>query len=118
MSMRNMKNNMEIKISPLSMIKLWFPFKLKLLGLQYSKTDQGAVQADEKTPLTVLGEVSGIKLNKGAFVFTLDALVVKGDLDYIVAGEPFLEDNDIAVRPAKRIIIIEGSETIPYASSL
>ena len=88
------------------------------LGLQYSKTDQGAVQADEKTPLTVLGEVSGIKLNKGAFVFTLDALVVKGDLDYIVAGEPFLEENDVAVRPAKRIIIIQGSETIPYASSL
>ena len=88
------------------------------LDIPYTKTDQGALQADEKTPLAVIGEVTIIKINKGAFVFTLDALVVKGDLDYIVAGEPFLEENDVAVRPAKRIIIIHGSETIPYASSL
>lgn len=87
----------------------------KLMSLQYSKTDQGALQADEKTPLQVIGEVSGININKGAFVFTLDALVVKDSMGYIVAGEPFLEENDIAVRPAKRIIIIQGRETIPYA---
>ena len=89
----------------------------KSMNLKYSKTDQGAVQADEKTPLTVIGEISGIKLNKGAFVFNLDALVVKGDLSYIVAGEPFLEENDIAIRPAKRLIIIQGRENIPYASA-
>lgn len=88
----------------------------KSMGIQYSQTDQGALQADEKTPLQVIGEVSGIKINKGAFVFTLDALVVKDSMGYIVAGEPFLEENDVAVRPAKRIIIIQGRETIPYAS--
>ena len=88
------------------------------LKLHYTKTDQGALLADEKTPLKILGEISGIKLNKGAFVFKLDALVVEGNLDYIVAGEPFLEENDVAVRPAKRIIIIQGRETIPYASPL
>ena len=89
----------------------------KLLNLQYSKTDQGALQADEKTPLNVIGEVTGVKINKGAFVFTLDALVIKSDLSYIVAGEPFLELNDIALRPARRIIIVQGRETIPYCSS-
>ena len=91
--------------------------KAKSLGLSYTKTDQGALQADEKTPLAVIGEVTGIQINKGAFVFTLDALVVKEEIGYIVAGEPFLEENDIAVRPAKHIIIIQGRETIPYASN-
>ena len=91
--------------------------KAKSLGLTYTKTDQGALQADEKTPLAVVGEVTGIQINKGAFVFTLDALIVKEEIGYIVAGEPFLEENDIAVRPAKHIIIIQGRETIPYASN-
>ena len=58
------------------------------------------------------------QITKGAFTFNLDALVVQSDITYIVAGEPFLEENDIAVRPAKRIIIIQGRETIPYATSL
>ena len=90
----------------------------KLMNLQYSKTNQGALQADEKTPLDVIGEVTGVKINKGAFVFTLDALVIKSDMNYIVAGEPFLEVNDIALRPARRIITIQGRETIPYSTSL
>lgn len=91
---------------------------IRLMNIQYSKTDQGALQADEKTPLDVVGEVTGVKINKGAFVFTLDALVIKTDMSYVVAGEPFLELNDIALRPARRIIIIQGRETIPYSSSL
>ena len=90
----------------------------KLLDLQYSKTNQSALQADEITPLNVIGEVTGVKINKGSFVFTLDALVIKSDMTYIVAGEPFLELNDIALRPARRIIIIQGRETIPYSSNL
>ena len=65
-----------------------------------------------------MGEVTNIKITQGAFTFNLDALVVQSDITYIVAGEPFLEENDIAVRPAKRIIIIQGRETIPYATSL
>jgi hypothetical protein len=88
----------------------------KTMNLCVRNTDQGALQADEKTPLAVLGEITGVKINKGAFVFTLDALVVEEEIGYIVAGEPFLELNDIAIRSAKRIIIIQGKETIPYAS--
>ena len=89
----------------------------KMMDLRIEDTKQGALQADEKTPLAVLGEVTGVKINKGAFVFIFDGLVVEEEIGYIVAGEPFLEDNDIAMRPAKRIIIIQGKETIPYASS-
>ena len=88
----------------------------KQMGLQPTKTNQGAQQADMKTPLAVIGEVKGVKITKGHNVFTLDALVVKDDIGDIIAGEPFLETNDIAVRPAKHQIIIRGKEIIPYSS--
>ena len=87
------------------------------MDLQYSKTKQGALQADEKTPLAVIGEVTNVKIAKGAYVFTLDALIIDSKIEYIVAGEPFLEVNDIAIRPFKHTITIQGHETIPFASS-
>ena len=57
------------------------------MDLQYSKTNQSALQADEITPLNVIGDVTGVKINKGSFVFTLDALVIKSDMTYIIAGD-------------------------------
>ena len=87
-----------------------------LMGLSYSKTNQGAQQVDMKTPLPIVGEVSGVKITKGAHVFILDALITKDDIGDIVAGEPFLERNDVALRPAKRQIIIRGREIISYES--
>ena len=86
------------------------------MGLRYHRTNQGAQQVDMKTPLSVIGEVKGVKISKGANVFVLDALVIKDDIGDIVAGEPFLELNDIALRPAKQQIIVHGREVIPYAS--
>ena len=88
------------------------------MGLSLTSTNQGANQVDNKTPLPVIGEVRDIKINKGAYVFILDALVTKDDIGDIVAGEPFLERNDIAVRPAKRQIIIKGREIITYSNLL
>ena len=90
-----------------------------LMGLSLSPTTQGANQADMKTPLSVVGEITEVKINKGSHVFMLDALVVRDEIgDDIVAGEPFLFRNDIAVRPARREIIIKGSQVISYASQL
>ena len=86
------------------------------MGLVYSKTNQGAQQVDMKTPLAIIGEVTGIRITKGAHVFKLDALVTKDDIGDIVAGEPFLEVNDVAIRPGKRQIIIRGREIISYES--
>ena len=74
---------------------------------------QGAVQADEKTPLEVVGEVK-IKIVCGSHVFNLEALVTKTDIGDVIAGEPFLEDNDVAIRPARKQIIIKGRDIIPY----
>ena len=60
-----------------------------------------------------------MKINKGSHVFKLDALVVRDEIgDDIVAGEPFLYENDIAVRPARREIIIKGTQVINYAAQL
>ena len=88
------------------------------LELRIFATKQGALQADETTPLKIIGEVRDILFNKGPHVFSMDALVVKSSMKDIVAGEPFLEVNDIAVRPAKQLIIIKGKDNIPYDTSL
>ena len=47
----------------------------------------------------------------------LDALVVKGlDVD-ILAGTPFMTQNDVAIRPAKKQIILKGLEVVTYEPS-
>ena len=87
------------------------------MGLSILPTNQGALQADVKTPLSVIGEIKGIEITRGAHVFRLDASVVREDIGDINAGEPFLEINDIAVRPAKKEIIIKGRDIVNYAST-
>ena len=84
-----------------------------LTAMIISPSRQGAVQADEKTPLEVVGEVK-IKIVCGSHVFNLEALVTKIDIGDVIAGEPFLEDNDVAIRPARKQIIIKGRDIIPY----
>ena len=78
---------------------------------------QGAVQADANSRLDVVGEVKNVRVRRGSRVFTLDALVTKQDVGDVIAGEPFLEQNDVAVRSAKKQIIIGGSEIISYANA-
>ena len=92
---------------------------VRVMGIIIAPTKQGANQADMKTPLKVIGEITEVKINKNSHVFMLDALVVSNEIgDDIVAGEPFLERNDIAVRPARKEIIIKGSQIIKYSSQL
>ena len=81
-------------------------------------TRQGAVQADESTPLNIIGEVKGITLKRGAHSFSLDALVTRDDVGDVIAGSPFLETNDIALRPARKQIIIRGTDIVPYSQTL
>ena len=88
----------------------------QIMGITFVPTNQGANQVDNKTPLPIIGEVKEIKIIKGPHVFILDALITSDDIGDIIAGEPFLERNDIAVRPAKRQIIIKGKEIITYSN--
>ena len=95
-----------------NLISLTCARKLHLVVL---KCTQGALQADSKTPLTVVGEVKEIELIRGAQTLIFEGLVVKEEIGEIVGGEPFLEINDIAIRSSKKEIRIKDSEVISYA---
>ena len=83
------------------------------INLPIKPASQMARQADGVTPLDVIGEVH-CQLNRDHHTFRLDALVVKQlDVD-VLAGNPFHVTNDVATRPAKRQIVINGSEIINY----
>ena len=87
----------------------------KAYRLPVQPASQIARQADGVTPLEVTGEVH-CTVTRGDLSFQLNALVVsKLDVD-VLAGNPFLVNNDIAVRPAKRQIIINGDHIIPYGT--
>ena len=83
----------------------------KRLGAQIKTSSQSAHQADGSSPLTVVGETKlTFVRNDKNFVF--EGLVVKNlDVD-ILAGTPFMESNDIAVRPAKQQVLL-GDGTVP-----
>ena len=77
---------------------------------------QVAFQADGTTPLEVVGETH-VVLTRDDLSFEFSGLVVN-DLDVdILAGVPFMEDNDISVRPKKRLIMVGDNLKIPYSSS-
>ena len=82
------------------------------LGLPVKTASQMARQASW---LEVVGEVH-FPLSRGPYIFQMDALVVRHLEDDILAGIPFLAVNDIAVRPAKRQIVVHGSDVISYGS--
>ena len=85
----------------------------RLFGFPITPASQMARQADGVTPMDVTGEVH-CTLTRGDKSFELDALVVRQlDVD-ILAGNPFMVRNDIAVRPAHRKIIIGGSDVVHY----
>ena len=86
------------------------------IGLPIAPASQVARQADGVTPLSVVGEVH-CQLTRGSATFQLDALVVQQlDVD-VLAGNPFLATNDVATRPAKHQIVLNGSEIIHYGDT-
>ena len=86
------------------------------LGLPIKPATQATQQADGITPLSVTGETH-IIVSRGRFDFALDALVVRElDVD-ILAGTPFMTQNDVAIRPAKKQIILKGLEVVTYGTS-
>ena len=86
------------------------------LNLPILPATQGARQADGSTPLNTVGETH-ILLSRGKWRFTLDALVVRKLDVEVLAGMPFMMYNDIATRPARKTIVIQGVETVRYDDS-
>ena len=86
-------------------------------GFPVTPASQMARQAVGVTPMDVVGEVH-CSLIRGSSTFDLDALVVRQlDVD-ILAGNPFLAKNDIAIRPTKREILIGGTDVVQYGTSV
>ena len=76
------------------------------LGASIRESSQSATQADGSSPLDVIGEVHFTFVRYGR-TFTLDGLVLN-ELDVEdLAGAPFMELNDVSVRPAKFQVILD-----------
>lgn len=78
-------------------------------------TNQRARMADGRSSLDVIGETDIVFMRDGKS-FRLTALVCNISEPTILAGMPFMVENDIAIRPAKAEVIIGGSQTIKYNS--
>ncbi|KAK3715784.1 hypothetical protein QZH41_018836, partial [Actinostola sp. cb2023] len=88
---------------------------VKLLGLAISASAQSAHQADGSSPLRVMGETR-FELNRNHHKFLFEGLVVENLDVEVLAGTPFMECNDIAIRPAKREITLKDGTTVLYGS--
>ena len=85
------------------------------LGCHVTPSSQSVHQADGSSPLQVVGETRFLFTRKGR-EFTFEGLIVENlDVD-VLAGTPFMEVNDIAVRPAKRQVILGDGSFYTYGS--
>ena len=83
------------------------------VGAKILRSNQIALQADGLSPLAVVGETN-MTITRDRHKYILEALVVENlDVD-ILAGVPFMEVNDVTVRPAKREITFKGDTVYQY----
>ena len=87
----------------------------KRLGTKIINTSQSARQADGSSPLKVIGETR-FTLERDNMRCYFEGLVIE-DLDTeILGGVPFMQKNDLTIRPARSEIWI-GDTRIRYGSS-
>ena len=85
------------------------------LGAKIKDSTQMAYQADGITPLDVVGETT-ITFTRDDNTFTFEGLVVN-DIDVdLLGGVPFLEMNDITLRPKQRSVILADGTTYNYGT--
>ena len=86
------------------------------LNVTIKKTQHKAVQADGCSSMKVVGEICTTFLRDGIPLY-FDAIVVD-DLDSeILGGIPFMEENDIYVRPKQKLINIQDKLFITYTEN-
>ncbi len=84
------------------------------LNANITKSTQSASQADGTSRLKVTGETR-LRFTRGPLTFDFEGLVVK-DLDVeVLAGIPFMEQNDLSVRPAHQRITFADDTSCSYA---
>jgi hypothetical protein len=81
-----------------------------------TKSSQSAHQADGSSPLFVTGEtrITFVRDNRR---FLFEGLVVENLDVSILAGTPFMEHNDVGIRPAKRQVILGDGSVYDYGSN-
>ena len=83
------------------------------LGASVTGSSQRVNQADGKSPLQVKGETR-LVFHRGDRKFHFEGLVI-GNLDVeVLAGTPFMEQNDIALRPAQKEIVFSDGHKCKY----
>ena len=93
------------------------------LGLKIEPTDQRASQADGDTPLETLGEFHSMAYRKcelnSSVIHPLqfNGLVVRKLSCPVLAGMPFLEANDISIRPALKRLYIGDCCCVEYGKA-
>lgn len=88
----------------------------KRLNANIVPSSQSVHQADGSSTLHVIGETR-VTFSRDNHQFQFEGLVV-GDLDVdVLAGTPFMERNDVAVRPAKKQVLLGDGTVYPYGSS-
>ena len=78
---------------------------VKRLGANIKASSQSARQADFHSPLEVIGETR-ITFTREKYELCFEGLVMENLDVEILAGTPFMEANDISVRPARRTVLI------------
>jgi hypothetical protein len=78
---------------------------VKRLGANIKASSQSARQADGHSPLEVIGETR-ITFTRENYELCFEGLVVENLDVEILTGTPFMETNDIFVRPTQRTILI------------
>ena len=88
---------------------------VKRFGVEIRKSSQSAHQADGSSPLNVVGETK-LTFTRDNVPLLFEGLVIENlDVD-ILAGTPFMEHNDITIRPAKRHVILNNGSRYVYGS--
>ena len=88
---------------------------IQRLGCQVAPSSQSVHQADGSSPLHVVGETR-FPFTCGGHTFIFEGLVVENLDVHVLAGTPFMESNDIAVRPAKHQVILGDGTIHNYGS--
>ena len=85
------------------------------MGVKITKSTQAAHQADGSSPLSIKGETTFV-LTRDGHQLTFDGLVVEKLDVALLGGTPFMEANDIAVRPAKHQVIMKDGTFYAYGT--
>ena len=86
------------------------------LNAKIVESSQSAHQADGSSPLTVVGETR-LTFCRDNNKLYFEGLVVENLDSDILAGIPFMERNDISIRPAHRQVMIDNECIYTYGSS-